>query len=142
MALLEVKGRDGVKLLPLFEDTHEDVRLEQWVPGAAIEFDPNGGLEVLVLEGGFHEGGELLVWNAAARSRIGATAGGYRRRPNSAGQGASGKRQKTRAGCPVKVRPFVGPLAQELFAHHRSGDDLAEEVTTCSDVTVRSSNHE
>ena len=58
MALLDVKGRDGVRLLPLFKDAHEDVRLEQWAPGAAIDFDPNGGLEVLVLEGGFREGGE------------------------------------------------------------------------------------
>ena len=58
MALLDVKGRDGVRLLPLFKDAHEDVRLEQWAPGAAIEFDPNGGFEVLVLEGGFREGGE------------------------------------------------------------------------------------
>jgi hypothetical protein len=27
MALLDVKGRDGVRLLPLFKDAHEDVRL-------------------------------------------------------------------------------------------------------------------
>ena len=47
-----------MRLLPLFKDAHEDVRLEQWAPGAAIEFDPNGGLEVLVLEGGFREAGE------------------------------------------------------------------------------------
>jgi anti-sigma factor ChrR (cupin superfamily) len=65
MALLDVKERDGVRLMPLFQDIRENVRLEEWAPGAAIEFDPNGGLEVLVLEGGFSEGGEkfgLLSW--------------------------------------------------------------------------------
>jgi anti-sigma factor ChrR (cupin superfamily) len=58
MALLGFKERDGVRLMPLFQDTRENVRLEEWAPEAAIEFDPNGGLEVLVLEGGFSEGGE------------------------------------------------------------------------------------
>src|SRR6266851_4667944 len=44
--------------MPLFKDAHEDVRLEQWAPGASIELEPDGGLEVLVLEGGFRDGGE------------------------------------------------------------------------------------
>jgi len=46
-------------VLPLFKDAHEDVRLEQWAPGAAIEFDPNGGLEVLVLDGASAKQGRL-----------------------------------------------------------------------------------
>ena len=71
LALLDVKGRDGVRLLPLFKDAHEDVRLEQWAPGAAIEFDPNGGLEVLVLEGGFREGGETFRPQSWLRLPIG-----------------------------------------------------------------------
>jgi anti-sigma factor ChrR (cupin superfamily) len=71
MALLDVKGRDGVRLLPLFKDAHEDVRLEQWAPGAAIEFDPNGGFEVLVLEGGFREGGETYGPQSWLRLPIG-----------------------------------------------------------------------
>jgi len=57
IAMVDVKERDGVKLMPLFKDAYEDVRLEQWAPGAAIELDPDGGLEVLVLAGGFSEGG-------------------------------------------------------------------------------------
>src|SRR5262245_37593580 len=57
-ALRDVAGRDGVKALQLFRDVREDVRLEEWVAGAAIEFGPDGGLEVLVLAGGFDEGGE------------------------------------------------------------------------------------
>src|SRR3954453_17729883 len=36
MALLEVKKRDGVWLMPLFKDAREDVRLEQWAPGGAL----------------------------------------------------------------------------------------------------------
>src|SRR5262249_27231224 len=48
MVLRDLKEREGVKLVPLFQDSREDVRLEEWAPGAAIEFDPNGGLEVLV----------------------------------------------------------------------------------------------
>jgi hypothetical protein len=59
-AFLDVKERDGVRLMPLFKDARENVRLEQWTPGAAIELDPDGGLEVLVLEGGFSEGGETF----------------------------------------------------------------------------------
>jgi anti-sigma factor ChrR (cupin superfamily) len=58
MVLFDAKGRGGVRLMPLFKDAHEDVRLEQWPPGGAIELDPDGGLEVLVLEGGCREGGE------------------------------------------------------------------------------------
>src|SRR5260370_31384624 len=72
MALLDVKERDGVKLMPLFKDAHEDVRLEQWAPGASIELDPNGGLEVLVLEGGFREGGETNGSQSWLRLPIGA----------------------------------------------------------------------
>jgi hypothetical protein len=30
MALLEVKEREGVELMPLFKDAREDVRIERW----------------------------------------------------------------------------------------------------------------
>ena len=60
----------------------------------------------------------VLVWNAAARSRIGATAGGYRRRPNSANRAANGKRRKTLAVCPVKVRSFCASKQQKNAHFH------------------------
>jgi hypothetical protein len=71
-AWLDVEGRDGVKAMPLFRDAREDVRLERWAPGAAIELDPDGGLEVLVLEGGFEEGGETYRAQSWLRLPIGA----------------------------------------------------------------------
>jgi ChrR Cupin-like domain len=72
MALLDVKGREGVKVLPLFRDAREDVRLEQWAPETAIEIDPVGGLEALVLKGGFSEGGETYGAQSWLRLPIGA----------------------------------------------------------------------
>ena len=70
--LLDAKGRDGVRVLPLFRDAREDVRLEQWAPRATVEVDPDGGLEVLVLEGGFSEGGETYGVQSWLRLPIGA----------------------------------------------------------------------
>jgi hypothetical protein len=72
MALLDVKNRNGVQLMPLFKDTREDVRLEQWAPAAAIELDPNGGLELLVLAGGFSEGAEKYGPQSWLRLPVGA----------------------------------------------------------------------
>jgi hypothetical protein len=51
-------NRTGVDLLTLFRDDCEDVRLEQWMPHAAIRMDVPGGAELLVLNGGFDESGE------------------------------------------------------------------------------------
>lgn len=58
MAYASVAGRPGVELVPLFRDDSEDVRLEQWSPGAPIVLKVPGGVEVLVLDGAFEEGGE------------------------------------------------------------------------------------
>jgi anti-sigma factor ChrR (cupin superfamily) len=72
-------SRPGVEQLPLFRDDGEDVRLEKWMPGAAITLNAPGGAELLVLEGGFDEGGgrfEPLSWlRLPAGSVLQATAG-------------------------------------------------------------------
>ncbi len=54
-------GRPGVEVLELFEDEREQVSLERWAPGADVALDGHaGGLEVLVLDGSFAEGGEAF----------------------------------------------------------------------------------
>jgi hypothetical protein len=53
-----IADRPGVELLTLFRGDGEDVRLERWRPDAAITLDVPGGAELLVLDGGFDEGGE------------------------------------------------------------------------------------
>ena len=52
--------RAGVTVTPLFRDAREDVRLEAWAPGAGLDFTPSNGLEALVLDGSFEEGGEVF----------------------------------------------------------------------------------
>ena len=44
--------------MPLFQDRRETVRLEHWMPGAEVDRAARGGIEVLVLDGRFGEGGE------------------------------------------------------------------------------------
>ena len=72
-------GRPGVERLPLFREDGEDVRLEKWAPGAAITLEVPGGAELLVLDGGFDEGGERfdpLSWlRLPTDSMLQATAG-------------------------------------------------------------------
>lgn len=50
--------RTGVEVMPLFKDDREDVLLERWQPGAEVVLDAPGGMEILVLDGGFTEAGE------------------------------------------------------------------------------------
>ena len=58
MAYEAAIDRQGVELISLFRDSHEDVRLERWARGAAITLNVPGGAEVLVLDGAFDESGE------------------------------------------------------------------------------------
>jgi hypothetical protein len=51
-------SRPGVEVFSLFRDDGEDVRLERWMPDAAITLDLPGGAELLVLDGAFDEAGE------------------------------------------------------------------------------------
>jgi hypothetical protein len=60
-------GRQGVRLIPLFNDGREDVRLEEWHADASILLDVLGGFEALVLEGSFEEGGETFAQHSWLR---------------------------------------------------------------------------
>jgi hypothetical protein len=63
----------GVELMPLFQDKRESVRLERWAPNAEIVLPATGGVEVLVLDGGFSEGGESFEPQSWLRLPAGAT---------------------------------------------------------------------
>ena len=62
---------DGREVMPLHQDANEDVRLERWAPGAQISLDATGGMEVLVLDGAFAEGGEDFVHQSWLRLPVG-----------------------------------------------------------------------
>ena len=55
---LPARDRPGVEVLPLYEDTRENVRLERWSADAQIFLPATGGVEILVLEGAFIGGNE------------------------------------------------------------------------------------
>ena len=57
---VEARSRDGVAESPLFQDDHEDVRVEYWDADARIVFDAPGGAELFVLDGTCVEGGDAL----------------------------------------------------------------------------------
>jgi hypothetical protein len=59
-ALPWTDAADGVALRPLFEDEREAVRLERWAPDTRVGREVEGGAEILVLAGGFEEGGEIF----------------------------------------------------------------------------------
>ena len=72
-------GRRGVRLIPLFNDGREDVRIEDWQADASVVLDVPDGFEALVLAGGFEEGGETFARHSWLRlpkaSRLTAVAG-------------------------------------------------------------------
>ncbi len=53
MGSVPAAGRDGVTVMPLFEDDRETVQLETWSAGAQVEIDAPEGAEFLVIQGGF-----------------------------------------------------------------------------------------
>ncbi len=57
-AFAALPGHPGIETLPLFLDSHEQVRLERWAPGVAVTRPAPGGIEALVLDGSFEEGNE------------------------------------------------------------------------------------
>jgi anti-sigma factor ChrR (cupin superfamily) len=71
-SFVSASARTGVEVMPLFHDMREDVRLERWAPDAQISLDLPGGIEVLVLEGSFEEGGERFAPHSWLRLPAGA----------------------------------------------------------------------
>lgn len=57
----------GVEVMPLFKDDYEDVCLEQWDPNANVQLNAPNGIEVLVLDGEFDEGGETFTHHSWLR---------------------------------------------------------------------------
>lgn len=62
--------RTGVRVSPLYKDDRENVRFEQWEPGAQVVVDASGGAEIFVLEGGFIEGDDELCQNSWLRTPV------------------------------------------------------------------------
>lgn len=60
LALEPVEGQTGAKAATLFEDNRETVRMIELAPNAHLELTPEGGIEILCLDGGFDEGGEVF----------------------------------------------------------------------------------
>ena len=58
---------EGVSEIPLFEDARERVRIELWAPSQEVHVTGHQGLEALVIEGGFTEGGESFGVNSWLR---------------------------------------------------------------------------
>ena len=57
----QVEPRPGaIRSTVLFDDGHEDVRLEDWQPGETIKIANTRGLEFFVLSGGLKIGSEVL----------------------------------------------------------------------------------
>lgn len=67
------QGRPGVSVSPLYKDDRENVRFEQWEPGAKIVIDSSGGAEVFVLEGGFKQEADELRQHSWLRMPVDST---------------------------------------------------------------------
>lgn len=60
MGSVREADRSGVSVMPLFRDERETVQVETWAAGTTVEFTNPEGAELLVLSGGFVEGGDVL----------------------------------------------------------------------------------
>ncbi len=63
----------GVEFAMLYESASELVVLERWAPGTSITVPIPGGIELLVLDGGFTEGGEEFTQYSWLRLPAGTT---------------------------------------------------------------------
>ena len=63
----------GLEFAPLYESARELVLLERWAPGITVAASLPGGIELLVLDGSFIEGGEEFTRLSWLRLPAGAT---------------------------------------------------------------------
>jgi choline dehydrogenase-like flavoprotein len=75
-AFAPAKDRSFVSILPLFQDSVEQVRLEEWVPQARVNIPTLAGLELLVLAGSFDEQSEHFIEQSWLRLPPGSTFAG------------------------------------------------------------------
>jgi len=54
-------GQPNIRVWTLYQSDDEDVRIEQWAPGSALQRRNQGGIEILVLSGGFLYGSDALT---------------------------------------------------------------------------------
>ena len=72
--LTPVRLATGFRPMTLYSrPDDEEVRLQQWPPGERVDVPVPGGLEVLVLEGSFEEGGERFGRHSWLRLPAGST---------------------------------------------------------------------
>lgn len=60
MPYVQDPAREGVEVMPLFQDDREHVSLERWQAGRSVRLDAPKGMEVFVLSGSMAEGGETF----------------------------------------------------------------------------------
>jgi quercetin dioxygenase-like cupin family protein len=94
--LASATDRPSVTVLRLFEDAVEQVRLEEWAPGAPVHIAAPKGLELLVLSGSFEEQAERFVEQSWLRLPPGATFAGV--------AGAAGCRVWAKSGHLAKIQ--------------------------------------
>ena len=75
-AFVTAVARPSGSVLPLCQDSVEQVRLEQWAPGARVDIAAPGGLEPLVPAGSFTEQGERFIKQSWLRLPPGAAFAG------------------------------------------------------------------
>lgn len=64
-------GREGVSVMPLFQDARETVQVEDWEAGAVVDLDYAEGAELLVLSGTLTESGDELRQHSWLRIPMG-----------------------------------------------------------------------
>ena len=104
--------REGVCTSSLFEDSREMVSLETWRANQRLALDSQGGMEILVLDGGFIESGESFTRQSWLRLPDGSSVDAI------AGE----------AGATVWIKR--GHLAGPQTAPHISGDDADQRAVT------------